>query len=217
MKRAMLIIIVCSALVTIGAALKCEVCYSPSSNSCSGHYETCSSSQDRCMETLTQTSMGDVESVVFEKSCGSLYKCTHPASMTAPNYRVSVTTLCCDTDYCNNRTMNWKTENSTLNGMNCPSCFSKNSETCDKLIPLNCTGNETHCIQFTATRHRGSPVTMAGCATENMKKSQGKAAFWGESIQVSRFKALNGGMSLQAGCLPTILAILTAMKIRSTE
>uniref|UniRef100_A0A8C5WIB4 UPAR/Ly6 domain-containing protein n=1 Tax=Leptobrachium leishanense TaxID=445787 RepID=A0A8C5WIB4_9ANUR len=200
-------------LLAAGAALECEVCYSLSSNRCSGHYETCGPSQDRCMETLTQTSLGELKSFVLKKTCGSVYNCTHPASMTAPGYRVSVTTMCCDTDYCNNRTMNWKAVNSTKNGVRCPSCLAHNSETCDRHTPLNCTGSETYCVQFTASRHRGSTITIAGCASESMEKTRGKAAFGGNSIEVSRFQVTNGAQSVPKGHLSVFLAVLFTLKI----
>lgn len=193
--------------------MECEVCYSLSSNRCSGHYKTCDPSQNRCMETLTLTSLGDVKSVVFKKSCGSIYNCTHPASITAPGYRVSVTTMCCDTDYCNNRTLNWKTDNSTQNGISCPSCLALNSETCAKHTPMYCKGNELYCVEFTASRHRGTPIALAGCASESMEKTKGKAAFLGNSIQVSRFRLNNGGQSTQSGRLPVFLATLITLKI----
>ncbi|KAM8927838.1 phospholipase A2 inhibitor and Ly6/PLAUR domain-containing protein-like [Pelodytes ibericus] len=204
---------VCSAVLIAGSALKCEVCYSLSSNSCSGQYTSCDSFHDRCMETLTQTTVGGLESVVLEKSCGSLYNCTHPASLTAPEFGVSVTTTCCNTDYCNNRTMNWTPKNTTLNGVTCPSCFARDAEKCDKMTALNCTGIENHCIQFTVSRQKGSTITMAGCASENMQSTQGRAAFSGNSIRVSGFRILNGGESLRSGFHLPILAILTAVTI----
>ncbi|XP_053307769.1 phospholipase A2 inhibitor and Ly6/PLAUR domain-containing protein-like [Spea bombifrons] len=209
----MFLIAVYSALLAAGLALECEVCYSLNSNSCSGHYKTCDPSHNRCMETLRQTSIGDLRSVVLEKSCGSVYNCTHPARLTTPGYSISITTICCDTDYCNNRTMKWETANTTLNGVRCPSCFAKDSETCDNRKTMNCTGMETGCIQFTVSRPRGSTITLAGCASESIEMTQGQAAFWGNSIKVTGFRTFNGAESLRAALLPPALTFLVVVKL----
>ncbi|XP_075695160.1 phospholipase A2 inhibitor and Ly6/PLAUR domain-containing protein-like [Rhinoderma darwinii] len=216
----MFILIVCSALLTAGAALQCEVCYAINSNSCSGHYELCKSPQSRCMVTLTQTSLkdgkGELKSGVLEKSCGSVYNCSHPATLTTEDFRVRVTTMCCNQDFCNNGTMNWKQPNSTINDVTCQSCFAKNSQTCDVKTTVNCTGDETHCVQYSATREGGSTITVAGCASESMERSQGKAAFRGSSVIIHGMKNRNYGESLRHNSLLLpFLAMLTILSIHS--
>ncbi|KAM4652637.1 phospholipase A2 inhibitor and Ly6/PLAUR domain-containing protein-like [Discoglossus pictus] len=211
----MFLVTVCTALLTVGAALECEVCYTLNSKSCSGHYETCESSKgdDRCMVTLTETSVGSLKSALLEKSCGSAYKCTHPSSMTAKGYQVSVITKCCDTDYCNNGTMDLKITNATLNGVACPSCFAKDYESCDPEATVNCTGDENQCITFTASRHRGSTIKLAGCASASMERSQGRAAFQGSSVDISGFKYSNRGEYLHCSPLLPPLVLIVIVKI----
>ncbi|KAM4703011.1 phospholipase A2 inhibitor and Ly6/PLAUR domain-containing protein-like [Rhinophrynus dorsalis] len=211
----MFLLILCATLITAGATLECEVCYAINSNNCPGHYEKCDSEQSRCIVTLTQTSLGNLRNAVLEKSCGSLYKCTHPATLTTHEYRVSVNTMCCDEDYCNNGTMNWKAPNETFNGLICESCFERDFQPCDRQKTVNCTGDENHCIEFSVTKHRGSTITLAGCASESMVQSKGKAAFWGSSVYVSGFQNRNRGESLQHGLLLPLLAVMTIMKTMS--
>ncbi|KAG9467064.1 hypothetical protein GDO78_015673 [Eleutherodactylus coqui] len=156
----MFILVVCSALLMAGAALKCEVCYAMNANGCSGKSELCQSPESRCMMTLTETSLKDGEemkSSILEKACGSVYDCIHPATLTTNEYRVSVTTKCCNEDSCNNGTMDFsgKPLSSTYNGMNCPSCFAKNSQTCDVETHVNCTGDEKHCVEYSVSREGG--------------------------------------------------------------
>lgn len=219
--RAMMFLLaVCSALLTAGAALECEICYAINSNTCSGHYELCKSPQSRCMVTLTETSLtedtGVMTSAVLEKSCGSAYKCSHPATLTTKEFRVRVTTKCCAQDFCNNGTMDWKQPNSTVNGAACPSCFAKNSQTCDVKTHVNCTGDEEHCVEYSATREGGSTITVAGCASESMERSQGSAAFQGSSVTVRGMQNRNDGESLRHNALLLpFLAMLTTLSIYS--
>lgn len=216
----MFLLAVCSALLTAAAALECEICYAINSNTCSGHYEICKSPQSCCMATLTETSLtedtGEMKSAVLEKSCGSAYKCSHPATLTTKEFRVRVTTMCCTQDFCNNVTIDWKKPNSTQNGETCPTCFERNSQTCDVKSHVNCTGDETHCVHYSATRDGGSTITVAGCASESMEKSQGSAAFRGSSVAVRGVQDRNDGESLRhdALLLP-FLTMLTALAIYS--
>ncbi|XP_063798373.1 phospholipase A2 inhibitor and Ly6/PLAUR domain-containing protein-like [Pseudophryne corroboree] len=197
----MFLLTLCSALLTAGAALKCEVCSATNANSCSGSYETCQAPESRCMLTLTETSLGhdnvDMRNAILDKHCGSVYDCSHPATLSTPDYRVRVTTKCCNTDFCNNSTMNWTPPNSTLNGVTCESCFARNSKTCNVMTPMNCTGDETYCVQYSASREGGSSIAVAGCASGSMKKSQGKAAFQGSTIAVRGMQNGNGAESLR--------------------
>ncbi|KAM4015896.1 phospholipase A2 inhibitor and Ly6/PLAUR domain-containing protein-like [Anomaloglossus baeobatrachus] len=217
------ILAVCSALLTAGAALECEVCYAINENSCTGPHELCKSPQNRCMVTLTETTLkddrGEIKSAVVEKSCGSVYNCSHPATLTTKEFRVRVTTECCAEDFCNNRSINWKPPSSTDNGMSCPSCFSKNSQTCDVKTQVNCIGDETHCVQYSASREQGATIRVAGCASESMEKSQGAAAFRGCSVSVhgmQEMKNRNNAETLRNNALlPPFLAMLAILSIYS--
>ncbi|KAG8545121.1 hypothetical protein GDO81_021381 [Engystomops pustulosus] len=112
------------------------------------------------MMTLTEKSLkdekGEMTSAVLEKSCGSVYDCSHPATLTTEEFHVRVTTMCCNTDFCNNGTM-YKSKglNSTINGVTCLSCFEKNSQTCEVKKNIDCTGDEKHCVHYQATREGG--------------------------------------------------------------
>ncbi|KAM9299499.1 phospholipase A2 inhibitor gamma subunit A-like [Gastrophryne carolinensis] len=195
-----------------GFALECEVCMAVDAVTCFGRYETCSSTLDRCMTTLTEKSIGHggetVSIIELKKSCGSVYDCTHPATLTSKEYRVSVTTKCCDKNFCNNSTISWERPNPTLNGVTCQSCFAKNSNTCPKKTPLKCSGDETYCVQLTASRKEGFPVTVAGCASESMQKTQGRTAFPGSAVTVQ--STGSSSTSLRGNTfLPPLLVLVT--------
>ncbi|XP_072281802.1 uncharacterized protein [Pyxicephalus adspersus] len=184
----MFFIAICAALLSAGLALRCEVCLAINANTCTGPYDICKSTQSRCMVTLTETLVTDGEntysSAELEKSCASDYECTHPATLNSKNFKVRVTRKCCDQDYCNNGTMAWKIPASKLNGVTCESCFTKDSEVCAVKTPMNCTGDEMYCVHYSARRDGGSPISVAGCASESMQKSEGRAAFRGSSVIV---------------------------------
>ncbi|KAM5131910.1 phospholipase A2 inhibitor and Ly6/PLAUR domain-containing protein-like [Mantella aurantiaca] len=184
----MFLIAVCSALLSAGFALECEVCFAINANTCTGHYETCQPDQSRCMVTLTETSLTNGEntysSAELEKSCAGVYDCTHPATLSSKDFKVRVTRKCCDQDFCNNITIPWKTPDPKPNGVTCNSCFSRGSDACAVKTPINCTGDETHCVHYLANRDGGSTVSVAGCASESMQNSGGRAAFRGSSVIV---------------------------------
>ncbi|CAI9575366.1 unnamed protein product [Staurois parvus] len=185
---AMFLIVIFSALLSAGFALQCDVCLAINSNTCTGHYETCKSDQNRCMVTLTEMLVIDGEntyrSAELEKSCASAYDCTHPATLNAKDFKVRVTRKCCDKDFCNNGTITWNIPESASNGVTCDSCFSRDSHSCATKKPINCTGDEKYCVHYLAQKDGGSPISVAGCASESMQKSGGKAAFRGSSVIV---------------------------------
>ncbi|XP_041427648.1 phospholipase A2 inhibitor and Ly6/PLAUR domain-containing protein [Xenopus laevis] len=210
---AVLFILLCSCLISAGVALECEVCSSSSGNTCSGRFEICKDPESRCLVTLTETSFGQEKSAVLTKACGSLYNCTHPVSLRANGYRVRVSANCCATNYCNKGTVPLVTPNSTLNELSCPSCFAKDPESCDPHATVNCTGKENHCVLFSVSKERGSTIRVAGCASDIVIQSQGKAAFRGSSINVYNFSDGNSGETLRQGSLLIPLTLLTVMKI----
>ncbi|OCT73607.1 phospholipase A2 inhibitor and Ly6/PLAUR domain-containing protein [Xenopus laevis] len=212
---AVLLILLCSSLISAGVTLECEVCSSSTGNTCSGHFEICKDPESRCMVTLTETSLGQVKSAVLTKACGSFYNCTHLVSLRANGYRVRVSSSCCATDYCNKGTVPLVAPNVTLNELSCPSCFAKDSESCDAHTTVNCTGNEYHCVRFSVSKQRGSTIKVAGCASDSVIQSHGKAAFRGSSVHVSSFRSGNSGETLQQGSLLISLTLLTVIKMFS--
>ncbi|KAG8545120.1 hypothetical protein GDO81_021381 [Engystomops pustulosus] len=173
------------------------------------------------MMTLTEKSLkdekGEMTSAVLEKSCGSVYDCSHPATLTTEEFHVRVTTMCCNTDFCNNGTM-YKSKglNSTINGVTCLSCFEKNSQTCEVKKNIDCTGDEKHCVHYQATREGGGAITVAGCASESMERSKGGAAFRGSSVSIQDMSNKNNGECLRDnGLLLPLLATLTIVAIYS--
>ncbi|XP_068097624.1 phospholipase A2 inhibitor and Ly6/PLAUR domain-containing protein-like [Hyperolius riggenbachi] len=209
----MLLILIGAALLTAGSALQCEVCFAINTNTCSDqHYETCKSTQNHCMTKLTETSMGHgddtLSSATLQKSCGSSYDCTHPATLTTTEFQVRVTTKCCNQDFCNNGTIAGHPQNSTMNGVTCESCFARDSEKCGMKRPMNCSGDEMHCVQYSATRD-GSTITVAGCASESMQMSEGTAAFKGSSVVVHQMRNSSKSWSWNTFLLPWFAVMAT--------
>ncbi|XP_078511681.1 phospholipase A2 inhibitor and Ly6/PLAUR domain-containing protein-like [Lissotriton helveticus] len=180
-----------TSLAGRGSCLVCEVCTSFTPHSCRGTVEVCNSMENSCIATLTESALGSDGTAVFQKSCGNAWECSHPASMAAGTYRVRAISKCCDTDYCNNGTIDWQPMNDTANGKVCPSCLAENSQDCQNTNTISCTGEETQCVKFTATKHRGSQITFIGCATQSMCDSKGKLAFPGTSLAITDFSTIS--------------------------
>ncbi|KAJ1132775.1 hypothetical protein NDU88_011078 [Pleurodeles waltl] len=182
-----------------GSCLVCEVCTSFTPHSCSGTLEVCSSMETSCIATLTESALGSEGTAVFQKACGNAWECGHPASMAAGTYRVRAISKCCNTDYCNNGSLDWQPMNDTANGKVCPSCLAENSHDCQETNTISCSGEETQCVKFTATKHRGSQITFIGCATKSMSDSKGKLAFPGTSVTITDFSTISmGGRGLSS-------------------
>ncbi|XP_062996738.1 phospholipase A2 inhibitor and Ly6/PLAUR domain-containing protein-like [Elgaria multicarinata webbii] len=76
---------------------------------------------------------------------------------------------CCKKDLCNNVTVKLPPKNTVRNGLQCPSCFSINSDHCDAKKAVKCTHNENRCIYFVSTITVGgfqNTTALKGCATE---------------------------------------------------
>nr|XP_033818455.1 phospholipase A2 inhibitor and Ly6/PLAUR domain-containing protein-like isoform X2 [Geotrypetes seraphini] len=191
-----------SALVATGNSLICEKCTNLHGPSCTGVSITCDASKSVCIATLKETFMENHKRQIFEKACGTTEDCWNNSSMTAGKFRVSVNTLCCTSDLCNNGKPKL---NSTLNGQTCPSCFySVNSDPCDDEETISCSGLETECVQFAVVK-KGFLTELRGCATEQMSNSRGKAAFPEKSVHVINFSKSNSSIRLQCSLfLPAI-------------
>ncbi|XP_030069046.1 phospholipase A2 inhibitor and Ly6/PLAUR domain-containing protein [Microcaecilia unicolor] len=201
-------ICILSALVATGNSLICERCTNLHGASCTGVSETCGASKSLCIATLKETFMESHKRQIFEKACGRKENCWN-SSMTAGNFRVTVNTLCCTSDLCNNGKPKLLSVNTTLNGQTCPSCFSSmNANSCDEEETMSCRGEETECIQFDVVK-RGFVTELRGCATEQMSDSRGKAAFPEKSIHVINFSKSNCSTQLQCSLfLPAAVGFL---------
>ncbi|XP_040277284.1 uncharacterized protein LOC120992389 [Bufo bufo] len=109
--------------------------------------------------------MADILAWTYE--CAS--ECNFLGSMRLQQLQIRMNTLCYGHPNC---TVNGysPTENSTLNGLGCPSCLSDNSTWCYTDETIQCRGDETMCLLLQTTQESGSMSTSTafrGCTTKS--------------------------------------------------
>nr|XP_025035491.1 phospholipase A2 inhibitor and Ly6/PLAUR domain-containing protein-like [Pelodiscus sinensis]XP_025035494.1 phospholipase A2 inhibitor and Ly6/PLAUR domain-containing protein-like [Pelodiscus sinensis] len=88
----------------------------------------------------------------YSKQCLSTYnsEIKGPLSFTVGNgYYLRINVTQCNTDSCNSA-LPQVTPDTTPNGLQCPTCFALNSDTCNGVI-TPCTGQETYCLELTGS------------------------------------------------------------------
>ncbi|XP_066462621.1 phospholipase A2 inhibitor 31 kDa subunit-like isoform X2 [Eleutherodactylus coqui] len=94
---------------------------------------------------------GDKNFKSLYKSCANTALCGGYGSMTQdPNVTIRIYVSCCEGKNCNTNRFYIPTENSTLNGLKCPSAYCENTTgACDgDLKMMACRGSETQCVDF---------------------------------------------------------------------
>uniref|UniRef100_A0A8C5R919 UPAR/Ly6 domain-containing protein n=1 Tax=Leptobrachium leishanense TaxID=445787 RepID=A0A8C5R919_9ANUR len=166
------LICIFAASVTSGNGILCPECFNSTTANCEGSLATCAS----CQTVVAESGHGNNSVSVIEKSC-SVYpdSCNFAYSVTASDFHISFNSSCCDTELCNNGSVQVLPRNTTENGLECPSCFMENATECCANQTVQCTGQETKCVNFTGSLFdQGScrNYTLQACVTENVCKSQ---------------------------------------------
>ncbi|XP_063055036.1 urokinase plasminogen activator surface receptor-like [Engraulis encrasicolus] len=142
--------------------LSCITC-SSTSGSCSGSSQSCvSSALDTCSSMTTTISALGTQTEVNTKSCFNSSRCIN-ASLNVGTARVTLSTLCCNTDNCNTQTPP-AIGNSGSNGRQCFTC-NLFGQLCSSRI--DCVGDEDRCISATVTTG-GQSIQARGCATSSI-------------------------------------------------
>ncbi|XP_065276401.1 phospholipase A2 inhibitor and Ly6/PLAUR domain-containing protein-like [Emys orbicularis] len=152
---------------------------------CAGSADACRTAQGTCrVDKATGGCLSVAEEItlVGEKTTGFASHCIvdynlgvkDPVTITLGNGTyLRINTTWCNTDNnCNSAVPEVPKGSTTLNGLQCPTCFALSADPCDSHI-APCTGDETYCIDFAGTARRGSeisPFAVKGCATASTKE-----------------------------------------------
>ncbi|XP_039369274.1 phospholipase A2 inhibitor and Ly6/PLAUR domain-containing protein-like [Mauremys reevesii] len=158
------------------ANLNCNLC-SGTAASCQASTQTCpvDKAKGGCFTVAEENTLDGTKTTSFSRGCLTDYNSTikDPVTVTLGNgkYLRINTTRCNDTDNCNSGTLAVPTGSTTVNGLQCPTCFALNVTSCNSQI-TPCTGDETYCIDFIGTIQNGSAtlsLAAKGCATASTK------------------------------------------------
>ncbi|XP_075462558.1 phospholipase A2 inhibitor and Ly6/PLAUR domain-containing protein-like [Ascaphus truei] len=198
-----------SAMLGEGFSLDCFHCNITGVNQCPGTSKTCSSGQDSCISTYTESTVASVKKV-FIKSCGVTKDCEQTFSMTAPTTQQMSVTACCKTNQCIPVIPTLPSKNTTSNGVSCPACYEQ-TENCKAKTNTDCTGAENKCISYTATVKTGTTnvtYSVKGCATERMCTLGEQAILPGAPVTVKMFQCSHAPSLLPSMLFPAVSGLL---------
>ncbi|CAM4698341.1 unnamed protein product [Caretta caretta] len=167
-----------NAQTTPPQTVTCQAC-SGSADSCQPPAGICTvdTAKGGCFTVAEDIKLvGETKSTNLSKGCVRDFSAfiKGPVTVTLGNgkyVRVNITQ--CNTDKCNSAVLAVPKENTTKNGLQCPTCFALNTNPCDSQ-DTPCTGDENYCISFAGNLVKGSPLEIStfvakGCATESVK------------------------------------------------
>ncbi|CAM4697039.1 unnamed protein product [Lepidochelys olivacea] len=159
----------------------CQACYG-SADSCQPPAGTCTVDMAKggcvmVVEENTLVTADGTKSTSVSKGCLDDFSAfiKGPVTVTLGNGKyIRVNIAQCNTDKCNSAVLAVPEENTAGNGLQCPTCFDLNSDSCNSQI-TPCTGDENYCIDFAGVRYKGAPAldisrfSGKGCATPSIK------------------------------------------------
>ncbi|KAM4652250.1 phospholipase A2 inhibitor and Ly6/PLAUR domain-containing protein-like [Discoglossus pictus] len=140
------LICIVSALIAGGNCLKCAECLGLSSKPCSEPVSECPASADRC-----KTISDDVFTPTTNRTrfilryCGNNSMCDVEQVLRYKDRETLIRTSCCDEDTCTPR-QKQTDRNTSLNGLECPTCYEEMVKKCERNGTVQCQGDERYCV-----------------------------------------------------------------------
>ncbi|XP_040183331.1 phospholipase A2 inhibitor and Ly6/PLAUR domain-containing protein-like [Rana temporaria] len=173
-----------SGVIATGSAKSCYTCkvLGEGNNDCPGDLQECPNEDDFCVNQRESsrivTPSGIDNKVTIKKGCMPIANknvCQQqPIALDCNEMTFSLYSECCFEDECNLKGLQIPADNTTKNGLECPTCFVEEKEACPKAEPKKCTGNANICLDFTGHVQRPDDANklyaFQGCADENICK-----------------------------------------------
>ncbi|XP_077788742.1 phospholipase A2 inhibitor and Ly6/PLAUR domain-containing protein-like [Podarcis muralis] len=182
MQKALLSTCLLLALLSPATSLICSSCNSNATSCKGGKSEICHSNPI-CVSGVLDNNIVQQYKVATYRGCGHSQRChSGDYSLTSANGKyLQMKVFCCGTYKCNKEPLYVPPrEDLSSNGLWCPACF---GQTCEGQGSVSCLGNETKCIDYSsgAIYVYGflPPLTLKGCATEDMCALNGKRFTYG--------------------------------------
>ncbi|XP_071969201.1 phospholipase A2 inhibitor NAI-like [Engystomops pustulosus] len=175
------------ALVGTGNALSCTSCQSlvTGQPTCTNSLTVQCAANEQCSTAYRKTVSGGAVSYDVIRGCSPSEKCNKVGSLTYSGNKMTLGLGCCNTDLCTPDLPQLPTESSSSNGVQCGTCSSVASTTCNPTANIACSGNEKRCVAYTQTG-TGTAIVYQGCGTQSLcDLQQFSASYMGFSIQHS--------------------------------
>ncbi|XP_069802891.1 phospholipase A2 inhibitor and Ly6/PLAUR domain-containing protein-like [Dendropsophus ebraccatus] len=127
---------------------QCISCVAENSTVCQESEMECIGS--RCMTASQHYKNGDKEFMSIYKGCDNETLCGVSGSVTEdPDVKIRACAACCSGDFCNNENFQRPEEDSTPNGVKCPSAYcAGTTDECESDKEIDCTGSEKQCYDY---------------------------------------------------------------------
>ncbi|XP_073457868.1 uncharacterized protein [Aquarana catesbeiana] len=148
---------------------------------CLSNNPTCNSSlsvippNSKCASTYAVFGTDAVKSYVVFRSWAPVNKCNIAGSMSVTGFKFSIGISCCDGDGCTPSIPDTTSTSQESNGVQCKTCISMGSSSCETDTTMNCTGQETQCVSNALTTTYGSTSFFSffrGCGTKSLCDAQ---------------------------------------------
>ncbi|XP_034612492.1 phospholipase A2 inhibitor and Ly6/PLAUR domain-containing protein-like [Trachemys scripta elegans] len=163
-------------LATTTQNVTCKQC-SGSADSCQPADGTCSADTAKggCFTIAEENTLNGTKATGLSRGCLNNFTgvIKDPVTVTLGNGKyLRINIKQCSTEKCNSEVLTVPKENTTGNGLQCPTCLSLSANTCNNQI-TPCTGDETYCIDFVGEIQKGtekSTFAAKGCGTASTKE-----------------------------------------------
>ncbi|XP_071969200.1 phospholipase A2 inhibitor NAI-like isoform X2 [Engystomops pustulosus] len=157
------------ALVGTGNALSCTSCQSlgVAQPNCTESLTVQCAANEQCSTAYRKTVSGIFVYYDVIRGCSPSEKCNKVGSLTYSGNKMTLGIGCCNSTTCTPDLPQLPTESSSANGVQCGTCASGASTTCNPTANIACSGNENRCVAYTQTG-TGTAVIYQGCGTQSL-------------------------------------------------
>ncbi|XP_069802576.1 urokinase plasminogen activator surface receptor-like [Dendropsophus ebraccatus] len=195
--------------IVTGQALTCTSCVSLNGcepNCTSSSSVQCSSSE-LCSTTYRKKSQNGRYLYDIIRSCTPRERCGMVGGLSYADSKMSLGIGCCSTDGCTPVLPQLTQDASVSNGVQCGTCSSSQSTSCQTTGNIMCHGNETQCVTYSETVS-GESWVFRGCGSSSLcKVPHHTTRVFGVAVEHS-FTCMQNGVQ-RGGVTPGIL--LTAL------
>ncbi|XP_040183155.1 urokinase plasminogen activator surface receptor-like [Rana temporaria] len=201
----------------------CVVCQASDSITCTSSLSVIPPNS-KCASAYVITTTNGVKSYQVIRSWSPVSKCNIAGSMTVGGTKLSMGISCCDGDGCTPSIPDSTSTSTVSNGVQCKTCASSSSGSCETATTMTCTGQENLCMTYAQTTTTGSissTSSVRGCGTKSLCDAQNPSITMNYKTVVNNFICenypSNGGNVITApstgGVAFLLFSTLTAMLI----
>ncbi|KAM4652239.1 phospholipase A2 inhibitor gamma subunit B-like [Discoglossus pictus] len=166
------LICIISAYLTNVDSLQCAQCVSETAEACTEPVSPCPETDHSCKSLHLEIIPSDTEIKQFVlRICGNATYCDQLASLKIESFQIRLYISCCETDYCTPAPKAMPSFNSTANGRLCPTCMTRDSQTCNSEVMAKCQGDEDNCVTSNLVTKKNDTLfasfALRGCANED--------------------------------------------------